>query len=397
MRVLLDECLPRRLKAHLAGHQAITVPEAGWAGKKNGDLLRAASTSDPPHRVPASPLLLGLLSAALFGLATPASKALLQELSAPQLAGLLYLGAALGVAPVALRSSWGRPRDNTARGWSVIGAAVLVGGGLGPLLLLAGLAISRAADASLVLNLELAATAALGHVFFREHLDPKGFLAVAGITAAGAIVSYNTGLPGLLGGGLVALACVCWALDNHWTAIVDAFSPAQTTLVKGLFAGSANFLVGLLLAPFTASATAILAALVVGAFSYGVSITLYVHAAQRLGPARAQGVFATAPFVGAALSFLLLHEPLSWLHLVGAALLVLCIVLLMRVQHSHSHTHEAMWHNHPHSHDDGHHDHGHPSESAPAGAVHTHWHRHKPVTHAHPHVPDLHHRHDHSK
>jgi hypothetical protein len=43
MRVLLDECLPRRLKAHLVGHQVITVPEAGWAGKKNGDLLRAAA------------------------------------------------------------------------------------------------------------------------------------------------------------------------------------------------------------------------------------------------------------------------------------------------------------------------------------------------------------------
>jgi predicted nuclease of predicted toxin-antitoxin system len=43
MRVLLDECLPRRLKAHLVGHQVLTVPEAGWAGKKNGELLRAAS------------------------------------------------------------------------------------------------------------------------------------------------------------------------------------------------------------------------------------------------------------------------------------------------------------------------------------------------------------------
>ena len=43
MRVLLDECLPRRLKGHLVGHQVITVPEAGWAGKKNGELLRAAS------------------------------------------------------------------------------------------------------------------------------------------------------------------------------------------------------------------------------------------------------------------------------------------------------------------------------------------------------------------
>jgi predicted nuclease of predicted toxin-antitoxin system len=40
MRVLLDECLPRRLKRELSGHQVYTVPEMGWAGVKNGTLLR---------------------------------------------------------------------------------------------------------------------------------------------------------------------------------------------------------------------------------------------------------------------------------------------------------------------------------------------------------------------
>jgi predicted nuclease of predicted toxin-antitoxin system len=43
MRVLLDECLPRGLKRHLAPHDVVTVPEAGWAGKTNGELLRAAA------------------------------------------------------------------------------------------------------------------------------------------------------------------------------------------------------------------------------------------------------------------------------------------------------------------------------------------------------------------
>jgi hypothetical protein len=45
MRVLLDECLPRGLKKHIREHEVKTVPEAGWAGKKNGDLLRAATGS----------------------------------------------------------------------------------------------------------------------------------------------------------------------------------------------------------------------------------------------------------------------------------------------------------------------------------------------------------------
>lgn len=43
MRILLDECLPRGLKKYLPDHDVLTVPEAGWAGLKNGALLRAAS------------------------------------------------------------------------------------------------------------------------------------------------------------------------------------------------------------------------------------------------------------------------------------------------------------------------------------------------------------------
>lgn len=42
MRVLLDECLPRRLKRLLVGHECFTVPEMGWAGRSNGELLRLA-------------------------------------------------------------------------------------------------------------------------------------------------------------------------------------------------------------------------------------------------------------------------------------------------------------------------------------------------------------------
>jgi hypothetical protein len=40
--ILLDECLPKRLKLELAAYHARTVPEMGWAGVKNGKLLRLA-------------------------------------------------------------------------------------------------------------------------------------------------------------------------------------------------------------------------------------------------------------------------------------------------------------------------------------------------------------------
>lgn len=44
MRILLDEDMPRRLGAHLIGHEVSTVPQSGWAGTKNGTLLALAAT-----------------------------------------------------------------------------------------------------------------------------------------------------------------------------------------------------------------------------------------------------------------------------------------------------------------------------------------------------------------
>jgi hypothetical protein len=43
MRLILDECLPKRLTRELPGHDSITVPMAGLAGMQNGDLLRQIS------------------------------------------------------------------------------------------------------------------------------------------------------------------------------------------------------------------------------------------------------------------------------------------------------------------------------------------------------------------
>jgi hypothetical protein len=45
MRVLLDECLPARLRRNLPGHDVQTVPQAGWASIKNGKLLRLIADS----------------------------------------------------------------------------------------------------------------------------------------------------------------------------------------------------------------------------------------------------------------------------------------------------------------------------------------------------------------
>jgi hypothetical protein len=45
MKVLLDECLPKRLTTELTGHKTASVPMMGWAGVKNGELLRLIASN----------------------------------------------------------------------------------------------------------------------------------------------------------------------------------------------------------------------------------------------------------------------------------------------------------------------------------------------------------------
>lgn len=340
------------------------------------------------------PVVLALLAAALFGAATPASKWLLKDLTPFQLAGFLYLGAALGVAPFAWRRGSVRmlcqiDRKNLFR---VLGA-VLAGGGFGPVLMLSGLHLASAASVALWLNLELVATAILGSLFFRDHLGWRGWFGTIVALAAATLLSWESGPAGLYAGGLVLLACVCWGLDNHLTALIDRLSPSQTTFWKGLVAGSVNLALGASLVPISTSRWAMIVALGVGVGSYGASLVLYIAAAQGIGATRGQIMFSSAPFFGVVLSVALLGERVEGLHLLAALLFGIAVVLLLAESHVHAHTHKALGHEHSHRHDDQHHNHEH--ASLPAWTRHTHWHEHEPVTHTHAHWPDMHHRHTH--
>ncbi len=349
-----------------------------------------------------APVLMALVSALLFGAAAPASKFLLEGLNPFQLAGLLYLGAALAVAPSALRSNGlGLPSHKDTHNQLRLLGAIVFGGILGPVALLSGLRLAGAASVSLWLNLELAATAVLGILIFRDHLGGKGWIGIALAIAASMIVAWAPGNTGLTAGILVLMACLCWGLDNHLTALIDGITPSQSTFWKGVIAGLVNLIIGTSFSSIPVEMSGdllidlplIVIALIVGALSYGASIVLYIHSAQSIGATRAQVLFASAPFFGVALSVVFLGESLSFMHLVATLLFIVGAGLLMIEDHAHLHTHKLINHKHLHRHDDGHHNHQHPGFDP--RKYHSHEHTHEPIRHSHQHWPDLHHRHTH--
>ncbi|MCH6552961.1 MAG: DMT family transporter [Acidobacteria bacterium] len=136
----------------------------------------------------------------MFGAATPASKVLLASLTPFQLAGLLYLCSAVAVAPAAFKhGGFALPRRTDHRNQIRLLGAVLFGGILGPVALLFGLRLAAAASVSLWLNLELAATAVLGALIFRDELSARGWLGVAVALSASALLAWGHGAAGLGG------------------------------------------------------------------------------------------------------------------------------------------------------------------------------------------------------
>lgn len=342
-------------------------------------------------------IVLALLSAVLFGASTPFAKMMLGGVDPWMMAGLLYLGAGLGLGVVHLIRNALRlpiveaPLRRSDVPW--LAAVIATGGVLGPLFLMFGLARTDAAGASLLLNLEGLATMSIAWLVFRENVDRR-LLFGAFVILAGAVLLSWQGTASLdWGAVLIVAACVLWGIDNNLTRKLSSADPVQIAMVKGLVAGTVNLTLALLQSDKLPDAGILLAAGVVGFLGYGVSLALFVLGLRFLGTARTGAYFSLAPFIGALLALTLLHEPLTLRLVVAGGLMAVGLWLHLTERHEHEHVHEAMEHEHRHTHDE-HHRHTHKPDD-PLGESHSHMHRHAPLVHRHPHYPDLHHRHRH--
>ncbi|AWN41495.1 DMT family transporter [Methylobacterium durans] len=347
------------------------------------------------HLWPGVPL--ALVSAVLFGASAPFAKLLLGAMPPQLLAGLLYLGAGLGLAAVhggraALRiPAPEAPLRRHDLPW--LAAVVLFGGLVGPLLLMLGLSRTSAASGSLLLNLEGLATMLIAWVVLRENVDRRLLLGAFAILVGAAVLSWHGGGVRLdAGAALIAAACLAWGIDNNLTRKLSSADPVVTATIKGLAAGSVNVALALLLGAAVPPAATIGAAAVVGFLGVGVSLVLFMLALRHLGAARTGAYFSLAPFIGAVIAVALLREPVTMQLVVAGLLMGLGLWLHLAERHEHEHVHEVMEHEHVHVHDE-HHRHHH---DGPVTEPHSHRHRHEPLRHTHPHYPDLHHQHGHT-
>jgi len=344
--------------------------------------------------------MFALGSAVLFGMSTPLAKILVGSVSPLILAALLYAGSGLGLALILCgRRLWqGRrypislPRHGE---WLWLAGAIIFGGVAAPVALMYGLMTSAASTASLLLNLEAVLTALLAWFLFRENFDRRIALGMFAIVAGGVVLVWTPSAPGDGSWGwlCIAVACLCWAIDNNLTRKVSTSDAMLIAGTKGLVAGAVNLGLALLVGQALPSVGLLGLAMAVGFLGYGVSLVLFVLALRHLGTARAGAYFAVGPFFGAALAVLVEGDVVTWQLIAAGVLMAGGVWLHLTERHRHLHAHEREEHAHAHSHDE-HHQHSHPTVWD-GSEPHSHPHVHLPLVHGHAHYPDIHHRHQH--
>lgn len=351
------------------------------------------------------PIVAAILSALLFGLSAPLCKLLLKGLSPVVLAGFLYLGAFIALILYSghrrLRTGENGPESSGTidppldkSDWPWLAGAILAGGVVGPICLMVGLARTRGFSASLLLNLEGAATALIAVIVFHEPAERRLWLALGFMTLAGIFTAWDPGRSRFSPEGplFIFIAMACWGLDNNLTRVISDKDPVQIAKMKGLLAGAASLGLALVLGHKIPLDQRTALALLLGGAGYGASLVLFIKALQGLGAFRTGAFFSLAPFIGGIGSLIILREKPDWFMLPAALFMALGAGIIILEKHGHRHRHLRMVHDHKHVHSDIHHAHVHSDEPR---EPHSHEHAHEEIDHIHVHWPDAHHWHRH--
>ena len=273
-------------------------------------------------------IFLAILAAALYAVNAPFSKLLLTYMPSTLMAGVLYLGAGIGMVVIALiRKVSGRARteEKITRSDLPYTLAMILLDIAAPIFLLLGLSRTTAANASLLNNFEIVATALIALAVFGERISARLWMGIGFVTVSCVLLSFegSAGLDFSVGSLFVLLACVCWGIENNCTRRLSAKDPLEIVLLKGIFSGMGSVVIGLCVGERFTVWWSVIAVLTVGFVAYGLSIFFYVYAQRLLGAARTSAYYAIAPFIGTALSLMIFRELPPYTYFIALAVMMI--------------------------------------------------------------------------
>ena len=273
-------------------------------------------------------ILLAILAAALYAINSPFSKLLLDYMPSTLMAGFLYIGAGLGMGVIALIrkvKKTERTEEKITKADLPYTLAMIFLDIAAPIFLLLGLSHTTAANASLLNNFEIVATAMIALMIFKERISPRLWIGILFVTVSCVLLSFEdiSSLTFSIGSLFILLACVCWGIENNCTRKLSEKDPLEIVLLKGIFSGLGSIIIGLCLGERIEVLWSIFAVLGVGFVAYGLSIFFYVYAQRMLGAARTSAYYAVAPFIGTLLSLLIFRDVPQYIFFIALGLMII--------------------------------------------------------------------------
>lgn len=265
-----------------------------------------------------------VLAAALYAINAPVSKLLLTEIPSTMMAGLLYLGAGIGMYILEKFNKHKEELPLTKKEIPYTAAMVILDIAA-PIFLMIGLTKCSAANASLLNNFEIVATSLIALFIFKEAISKRLWMAIILVTTSSILLSFEdmSSLQFSWGSLFVLLACVCWGFENNCTRMLSSKNPAQIVIIKGFGSGLGAIILSLAIGERFFQIGYMVLALILGFVAYGLSIYFYIYAQRDLGAAKTSTYYAVSPFIGAGLSLIIFNEIPSVIFVV--ALLIMAI------------------------------------------------------------------------
>ena len=271
------------------------------------------------------PIILALFAAIFYALNIPLSKLLLDGVSPTMLAGLLYLGAGLGIGvffPFSVKKNGKSNLLSKSDTPFIIGMIVL--DIAAPILLMFGISRTSGSSAALLNNFEIVATALIALLIFKEKIKPKLWIAIVLVTAASVILTYSGRDMTFSYGALFVLgAAVCWGFENNCTRKISNKNVYEIVTVKGLCCGISSIAIAFIVGESLPVWNYLLYALLLGFVAYGLSIFFYIKAQNKLGAAKTSAFYTVNPFIGAILSLIIFNDTLAWNFYVALGIMII--------------------------------------------------------------------------
>ena len=271
-------------------------------------------------------LLFAFLSAFLYDLNVPVSKYSLKTLSTNEILFLLYFGSAVGLFLLMLFNKKQKFSLKPQKGESIFIIGVIIFDILAALFIVESLKYIDASTVSLISILEISFTIIISHFIFKTKISKNLIIAVILVSIGGILLSFDSSTEFKLSiaSMLTVFATACWGLENNLTAKVSDKNPLLLVFYKCFAVAIFNLLFILNINIFELF-TNNWYLLVIGFFTYGISILYYVYAINYIGISKTSIVFSFSPVFGALISLILFKEKITIYFVISLILMLMGI------------------------------------------------------------------------